>query len=214
MMSMFSGIIETKSLIVKYKKDTRTLELERPSFFEDLKKGDSLAVDGICLTIESLSDKSISFDLGEETLKVCDFALRKWENHVFNLERSLKFGDRVHGHYLTGHIDGLAPLISKNTGKKEWIFQLPQQFKPYLWPKGSIALNGVSLTINAVMRENFISVHLIPETLNRTNLSYLNVGDLIHVEADFMAKAIYHQTAQKKLFMAQTSYDKKRGMEC
>ena len=203
---MFAGIVETKALMINTQRKSSGLQLtvEYPPCFEDLKKGDSLAVDGVCLTVESLSDKGLSFILGKETLEVCSWFSRKWEKHVFNLERSLRVGDRIHGHYLTGHVDGLGRLVSKNEKSSGWIFEFSRQLKPYIWTKGSIALNGVSLTVNKVKkRKSLLAVHLIPETLRRTNLCHLEVGDIVHMEADYMAKAIYHYLAGNRKYIAQ-----------
>ena len=203
---MFTGIVEAKALGVNFQKKSSGLQLtvSRPSFFKDLKKGDSIAVDGVCLTTEALSSSHISFTLGQETLEICDWFSRKWENHAFNLERSLKMGDRLHGHYLTGHVDGLGCLVSQNRDSSTWTFSFPRQLHPYIWSKGSIALNGVSLTINKVQeKKNTLTVCLIPETLKRTNLYHLKVGDMVHIEADYMAKSVYHHFARKHKYVAE-----------
>ena len=206
---MFAGIVETKVFIIdiQEKPSGTQLTVERPSFFKDLKKGDSVSVDGVCLTVEALSNKGISFILGRETLEICSWSSRKWETHAFNLERSLKVGDRIHGHYLTGHVDGLGHLVSKNIKSSGWVFHFPYPLQVYMWKKGSIALNGVSVTINKVEKEkSLLMVHLIPETLRRTNLCHLEIEDIVHIEADYMAKAIYHHLAEKRSYIAKNEY--------
>ena len=203
---MFTGIVETKVFRVDFQKKSSGFQLtvSRPPFFKDLKKGDSMAVDGVCLTIEALSPDDISFTLGQETLEICDWLSRKWENHSFNLERPLKMGDRLHGHYLTGHVDGLGCLVSQNRDSSIWTFSFPRQLHPYIWSKGSIALNGVSLTINKIQeKESCLTVCLIPETLRRTNLCHLKIGDKVHIEADCMAKSVYHHFARVRGHIAE-----------
>ena len=211
---MFAGITETKAFAIDTQKSSKGihLKLERPTFFKDIKKGDSISVDGVCLTVESFSDKHLTFFLVKETLKICSWFSRNWTNHAFNLERSLLIGKRIHGHYVTGHVDALVQFVKKNKKSSEWVFQFPHEIKPYLWLKGSITLNGVSLTINKVGRKNF-TTSLIPETLRRTNLFDLNVGDKVHVEADFIAKAVYHQLASQRLYVAKKEKSRKEEQE-
>ncbi len=189
---MFSGIIEAKVKLRFREADTSRkvvrIALERPKDFDDLKIGDSVAVNGACLTIESFDDTKIQFALGAETLSLLKGFEGKSE---YNLERSLKYGDRVHGHFVTGHVDGLGKVIESRADGDCWQLKVgvPESIMPFVWKKGGITLHGVSLTINDVV-DNMVSVCLVPETIKKTNLSDFKVREMIHVEADYMAKAI------------------------
>lgn len=167
------------------------LAVERPLHFESLLAGDSIANNGICLTLESFTDDEMSFCLGPETLQVT-----KWEPVVgerVNLERSLRFGDRVHGHLVSGHIDdvGFVSEVSDGPETRTLIIEMNRGMLPFVWRKGSVAVHGVSLTINNVEGHHF-TVGLIPETLKRTNLGELKKGSRVNLEADAMARAWYH----------------------
>lgn len=201
---MFSGIIESTSTVFQSNAGEGSLiriRIQRPFEFTDIKIGDSIAVNGICLTVETFSDEMIQFALADETLKILQMNPREAQTIVgrkLNLERSLKFGDRIHGHLVSGHVDSLG-TVTRADAQGE-IFYLDVDVAPevkfYLWKKGSIALNGVSLTVNKI--ENLassdgarISVCLIPETLQRTNLGELQCGQKICVEADYFAKGLH-----------------------
>jgi riboflavin synthase len=197
---MFSGIIEACSPIVKVdaRGDLLTLFVQRPSQFDDIHLGDSIATNGVCLTVESFSDQQIQFTLGQETLKVTDWTRDKLLQKPVNLERSLKFGDRVHGHFVSGHVDATTKLVELSKGES-WNLRFSKNTlnSKMIWPKGSVAIQGVSLTINEVTATDF-SVCLIPETLLRTNLKNINVGDVVNIEYDTWAKAFVHFQEQRE----------------
>lgn len=188
---MFSGIVEAKEQIVEWYSlsETYHLKVARPLFFDDIKIGDSICVNGVCLTIESFNDKILSFTVGPETLKITNWNKNLKINSYVNLERSLKFGDRVHGHMVTGHVDetALVKNIFDNTSTREIVVELTN-VSPYIWRKGSIAINGVSLTVNSVNSQT-VSVCIVPETLRKTNLNELKVLDRVNIEYDYLAKA-------------------------
>lgn len=190
---MFSGIIEATSPSLQFESLDRSyrLVLRRPSFFEDLRTGDSIAVDGVCLTVESFDAGTMSFVVGFESLRILGWDPEFVKSHEFNLERSLRMGDRIHGHWVTGHVDSRATVIDRRPEGESLVlsFRIPASVLPLVWHKGSVALNGVSLTVNSV-ENDVISVCLIPETLKRTNLGALKVGDLVNVEPDMLARAI------------------------
>ncbi len=191
---MFSGIIEETSELIHFKQRQNIYELclSRPKSLNDLKKGDSVSVDGVCLTIENRTRRKITFAVGPETLRVTGWHRFSDEREkVFNLERSLPFGTRIHGHFVTGHVDGVGQIVNKVNGFEicRLTLHLPENLMPLVWSKGSLALNGVSLTVNAV-RKNEVSLDLIPETLKRTNLGELQIGDKVCVEMDMVAKSI------------------------
>lgn len=190
---MFSGIIESTQLIKNTKSANQVVQIEiaRPSFFQDLKIGDSIAVNGVCLTLESFTEDSLFFTLGFETLSVLKWSASDLKNKRVNLERSLQFGDRIHGHLVSGHVDALAKTIDRQQQGDCVIFwfEIPQNVRPFIWTKGSVAVQGVSLTVNQV-RENSFSVCLIPETLRKTNLSQIQVAEPVNLEADYLIKGL------------------------
>jgi len=192
---MFAGIVEAESPVLNVRARDRVLELHvsKPDHFDDVKIGDSIAVDGVCLTVEFVENETLQFALAPETLKVTSWTEDRLRRASVNLERSLKLGDRLHGHVVSGHVDSQGEIIlAEESGESRWLHvRMPIQMKPFVWPKGSVALNGVSLTVNEVEDLHF-SVCLIPETLRRTNLARLQVGDLVNVEVDPMARGLVH----------------------
>lgn len=189
---MFSGIVECFQPVreVKDLDGSFLIKVQRPQDFDDIKVGDSIALNGVCLTVQSFDSENIFFVVGVETLKVTRWTLEKFKTQNFNLERSLKVSDRMHGHWVLGHVDVVTSLLNKieQSGCLILRMALSQAMAPYIWPKGSVALNGVSLTINDVGSDYF-EVCLIPETLKRTNLKDLNIGDSINMEWDAYARA-------------------------
>lgn len=190
---MFSGIVETQTLVLGLKKTppSAKLSLQRPSNFDDIKNGDSIAVNGVCLTVESFNSESMEFTLGPETLNVTGWDEDLYVGNKVNLERSLRAGDRMHGHLVAGHVDCMGEVKSFEELGDSWELwvSFPESFRPYLWKKGSVAVNGVSLTVNEIAADVF-QVTLIPETLRITNLNELKVGDRLCLEADSMARAL------------------------
>lgn len=194
---MFTGIVEAQTKILSqshFDKSVR-LNLQKPNTFNDLKIGDSVAVNGICLTVEKFDEQSILFCLGAETLKLIGNSFEAWSKQSINLERSMKFGDRIHGHLVTGHVDFVAQVRRSYQDGECWQMQIaiPEKYKSYFWKKGSICLAGVSLTVNEIVTEKdfyLIDVCLIPETIKKTNLAQYKVNDFINVEVDYFAKAI------------------------
>ena len=197
---MFSGIIESTARVTSARERDEVLELtiERPAGFDDVTLGDSIAVDGVCLTVERFDHASLQFALGAETLRVTGWSIPRLTQNPRNLERSLRMGDRIHGHLVTGHVDAQASVASADRQGEnlKLVIQTPAALRPYVWSKGSVAINGVSLTVNRVTRETF-AVGLIPETLKRTNLGDLKAGDLINLEVDNMARGLVHQAEFK-----------------
>lgn len=199
---MFSGIVEAVEPIIAAVPLPGAVRIvvKKPQFFDDLQNGDSIACNGVCLTVESFNDNTIGFALAAETIRVLrgrlDFSgldeaqlAQSLVGQKLNLERSLKLGDRIHGHLVSGHVDSMAQLLSKQYSGESLIlsFKVSQSVRPYIWNKGSVTLNGVSLTINE-LNQDLLSVCLIPETIKRTNLSILEINDQVTVEPDYMAK--------------------------
>ncbi len=202
---MFSGIVESFAPLIRSERGNQVtfFSLKRPAHFDDLRTGDSIAVNGVCLTLESFDEETMQFALGPETLKITGWGQFVESSHSspslpsFNLERSLRFGDRIHGHLLSGHVDAMGQVTSLSPlGEAlEMVVVAPEEMSPLLWKKGSVGINGVSLTVNQVSYSNnqvVFSVCLIPETLRRTNLGGLQAGDPVTLEADSMARALWH----------------------
>jgi riboflavin synthase len=191
---LFAGIVEHKGNVnaAFYRaQDLLEISVCRPQDFLDLAKGDSVAVNGVCLTLESFTSNSMVFAIGPETLRITHWTDKKLLNSTVNLERSLRFNDRIHGHLVSGHVDGLGTIIEVVDGSetRKMRVRFPSSFRIWIWSKGSISLNGVSLTVNAVDEEE-LEVGLVPETLLRTNLGSLQVGDSVNIEVDANAKLV------------------------
>ncbi len=196
---MFTGIIEeqAKSLEVHQGEQAIKVRMQRPSSFDDIKEGDSIACNGVCLTVESFDQNFMDFTVGFETLQITGWTVETLQSMIWNLERSLKFGDRIHGHLVSGHVDGQVKLLERKMEGECLIlnFDLPERYKKTLWKKSSVTLNGVSLTVNEVENGSF-SVCLIPETLKKTNLEHLQPGDWINIETDYYMKGLLNSQGE------------------
>lgn len=195
---MFSGIVEAKVQILNLtaKDQAYQLSVQRPDHFQDIKLGDSICTNGVCLTVESMDSVQLTFTLAAETIKVLRFDPQVFKKHKVNLERSLKFGDRIHGHMVTGHVEDLAQVIrSEAEGDSWWLdVRVNERYAKYLLHKGSVCLNGVSLTLNSVQpageRQIQLSVCLIPETVAKTNLAEYAAGEWLNFESDYFVKSM------------------------
>lgn len=196
---MFSGLIESVKKIeeIIWGEQSLSLWIGRPAEFKDIKIGDSIAVDGVCLTLEELTEAQMKFTLGAESLKIL-FLMKdpaslekKLIGKSVNLERSLKWGDRVHGHLVSGHVEALGTVVQSRPLGDSWILEVscPSELKAFILKKGSIALHGVSLTVNEFTNST-VQVCLIPETIRKTNLAALRPGDQIHIETDLNIKSL------------------------
>ncbi|MBU2495663.1 MAG: riboflavin synthase [Candidatus Omnitrophota bacterium] len=183
---MFTGIIEEVGKVKETAGKKGVLVLE--TRFPDLRAGESVAVNGVCLTVSRTEKGLASFDLSPETLKKTGLGRLKIGRPV-NLERALRLGDRVGGHLVTGHIDGKGKIMAvRKTGPgKEVTILFPAEIKKYLAVKGSVAIEGISLTV-AGLSGNRLSVALVPYTLNKTNLGEKRVGDEVNLEVDIIAR--------------------------
>ena len=193
---MFSGIIENKGIVKEFKKlkDYR-LVLETDINSKEIKKGSSVCCNGVCLTVTSkirLSKKKtkISFDVSNETVSCTNFNQLKIGD-LINIERSLRVGDEISGHFVFGHVDETAKLISskKIGGSYEILFKISKNIRKFMAKKGSVAINGVSLTINNINKDK-ISLNIIPYTWKKTNLHKLKIGERINLEVDMLARYV------------------------
>ena len=192
---MFSGVVEQISPVLELKTQSKNIKLllRRPAAYSSLKEGESISVEGVCLTLESFDKKTMVFSLGPETLKITGWTSKKLKKKTCNLERSITLQSPIGGHLLTGHIDGLAMVkqIKKQGGSLIVQIEIPGEFKNFFFKKGYIALNGVSLTINK-LKGSCLEICLIPKTLKLTNLSYIKKGDLLNFEVDYMFRFFVH----------------------
>jgi len=187
---MFSGIVEELGEVqgIWRRGAVSIIEIKAAKVLEDTKVGDSIAVDGVCLTVTGIRNESLSFEVIPETLKVTTLGRLKISKRV-NLERSLKVGDRVSGHFVNGHIDCIGIIRRKRykTGNLGFEIAVPANLLRYILPKGSIALDGISLTV-AEKSYNTFTVYIIPHTLKNTTLSFKGSSDRLNVEFDILVK--------------------------
>ena len=178
---MFTGIVEATAEILG--NDGGRLRIARPEEFSDLKIGASISVSGVCLTLVGMDEGSMDFNVIEETIKRSTIGDKKPGDHV-NLERAMGANSRLDGHIVQGHIQGTG--VVKETGKR-LIVDLPDALAKHVIEKGSIAIDGVSLTV-ANVDQNLCSVALIPHTAERTTLGSLRIGDRVNIETDVMMR--------------------------
>ena len=192
---MFTGIVEAKGLVSKKtpSREGEKLQISVPEGFnKDLKEGASIAVNGVCLTVTEYSKEQITFDVIKETLRATNLGDLNETSEV-NIERPLKFGDEVGGHLLSGHVSCACNASLNNTeGEVEILVDKPEDWGDYIFPKGYVALNGVSLTVGKVSDDSF-SVYLIPETIESTNLLSIQEGATLNLEVDQAQTSLYEK---------------------
>lgn len=183
---MFTGIIETTGKI--YEQSDGRLKIMAPEIIPDLKKGSSVAVDGVCLTVTDRSDETFTADFMPETAHKTLIAHYQKGDRV-NLELPMKAGERFEGHMVTGHVEGIGKItdIKKKGNAFVLTITLPEDLIKYVVKKGSITVNGISLTVVSVSDGRF-TVSIIPHTWEITNLSLLKTGDAVNLETDIFAK--------------------------
>ena len=190
---MFTGIVEGIGIIKKFEKKTNTrsaakMKVNLGNLAKGLKAGHSVAINGVCLTVTKISKGEAEFEMIGETIKKTDLGNLESGDKV-NIERSLKVGDRMEGHFVLGHIDGTGKIINIEKSPKEiklWI-ELTNDLTKYVVKKGSIAIDGISLTLVDIIK-NKISVCIIPHTIETTNLNSKKIGDKVNIETDILGK--------------------------
>lgn len=196
---MFTGLIEEKGVVRRLKPDGNATDItiEAKQVSQDAKIGDSIANNGCCLTVVAIEGNLLTFQAGSETLSRTNLGTLEPGCFV-NLERSLKVGDRMGGHYVTGHVDGLATVDERNDDGEwaEFWFRVPESLTKQMASKGSVAVDGISLTLVDVERERF-SIALIPHTLEVTTLGSRSIGDTVNIETDLLAKYVAQQMKRK-----------------
>ncbi len=187
---MFTGIVEKSVNVVGVEPRHRCLRITLASDWNDVKLGESVAVNGVCLTVAEIARRALGFDVIQETLDKTNLRLLKAGDAV-HVERSLRIGDRIDGHFVQGHVDGTATLQSQIADEKEWRVTVrpPIELMKFVAPKGSVALDGVSLTVAAVQEQTF-EVALIPTTVKLTTLAAREVGWPYNLETDIISRAV------------------------
>ncbi len=195
---MFTGLIEEIGNVLWIRATDRgtQLQIAAPGISQDIRKGESVAVNGCCLTVTSVRGEQLVFDLLEETLDRTNLrALRR--DSLVNLERSLLASDRFGGHFVQGHVDCAVRVIAlEESGADHRLeLELPADFAHYIAYKGSVAVNGISLTVAEVLPQSF-AVWIIPHTLRSTNLQSVAAGDFLNIEFDLLAKYVERMAAR------------------
>ncbi|MFH1830190.1 MAG: riboflavin synthase [Pseudomonadota bacterium] len=201
---MFTGIIEGVGKVRSIKRKDEALEIEISSDFdlERFNVGDSISVNGCCLTVTSRLGKSFWADVSPETIASSTLGNFK-EGDWVNLERALKVGGRLDGHIVQGHADAVGKVvdIKEHSGSKEFIIEIPANLSRYIVEKGSVAVDGVSLTVNKVNSNRF-SVMIIPHTQLNSTFQYLHRGDRVNLEVDIIGKYV-----EKLTFLDSEQYE-------
>ena len=188
---MFTGIIQTIGKISKIEsKDSNSyivFEVEK-FILDDIRIGDSISVNGVCLSVIKKTEDTFSVDVSNETMRLTTFSVLKVNNNV-NLEKAMILSDRINGHFVSGHIDGTGIIKEKKIEGRSTFFliEFPQDLKKFVSKKGSISIDGVSLTINTIQGNSF-GVNIIPHTLSETIMSEYKEGDKVNIEVDLIAR--------------------------
>lgn len=196
---MFTGIVEGVGIVKKISQDTKNrsafqITINLGKHARGLRIGQSVAVNGVCLSVTNISNTTCDFQMIDETIKKTDLGNLSEGDNV-NIERSLKVGDRMEGHFVLGHVDGVGTIKQIEKKPKEvkvWI-KVPKNLAKYIVKKGSIAIDGISLTVVNTTK-NKASICLIPHTVGVTNFKTKKVGDKVNIETDILGKYIIEQT--------------------
>jgi len=197
---MFTGIIEGFGTIreIRSEGQGKRMTVDADFFLEQTKIGDSVCVSGACLTVVTINDKRFAVDVSPETLAKTTFKSAKIGDRV-NLERALRLSDRIDGHLVSGHIDGIGTVaLKQNIGNAIIVaFKVPEFISHYMIQKGSVAVDGISLTINNCGHDSF-DVSIIPHTAKLTTIGFKKTGDLVNIEADMIGKYVERFVGDKR----------------
>lgn len=189
---MFSGIIEGKAKVIAWNQGSglSRLTIEAPVDVSDVRIGDSISLAGVCLTVVEIQNNKLSFELAPETIRKSKFQFLKLDDYI-NFERSLKLGDRIHGHIVSGHVDAVGKVVSVNNDGETVCLTIayPKTLNGLFAQKGSVAIDGVSLTVGDVFETEF-SVYIIPHTLEVTTLGSLKPDSSVNLEVDMLARYV------------------------
>ena len=194
---MFTGIIQATGIIRNINSHDKgsVITFQSSAFdFSQIKIGDSIAVNGVCLTVISFEKDFFVADLSQETLN-CTSYKDAFEGKVVNMESALKLNQGIDGHLVSGHVDGIAKINDKYQEGESFRFQIepPGELRKYIAKKGSVTLDGISLTVNNINEKEF-NVNIVPHTLENTNLSSLEIGDKLNIEVDMIARYVEQLT--------------------
>jgi len=197
---MFTGIIEGLGTIreIRSEGQGKRMTVDADFFLEQTRIGDSICVSGACLTVVMIDGKRFTVDVSPETLTRTTFGNAKIGNRV-NLERALRLSDRIDGHLVSGHIDGIGTvLLKQNIGNAIIVsFKVPEFISHYMIQKGSVAVDGISLTINKCSLDRF-DVSIIPHTAKLTTIGFKKAGDLVNIETDMIGKYVERFVGSKR----------------
>jgi len=188
---MFTGIIESIGKIESLNNNGGDIQVSIQydnNKLKNLEFGESISVNGICLTLVNFDDINITFDISRETLvKINPFKVKDY----VNLETSLRFNGKISGHFVFGHVDGIVELIDINQkdGCEVWAIKAPRSLSKYIAKKGSISINGVSLTVNEI-KNGIFKINLIPFTLKHTSFKFNKINDSLNIEVDMLARYV------------------------
>lgn len=195
---MFTGIVEGIGKVENIEKSTKNrsavkMTVDLGNHSKGLKIGQSVALNGCCLTVTKINKSQCNFEMIEETTKKTDLGNLK-HGSIVNIERSLRAGDRLEGHFVLGHVDGVGTItkIQKKPNEVQVWFEIPKKLVRYVVKKGSIAIDGISLTVVDI-KKNLASVCLIPHTIQVTNFKTKMVGDKVNIETDILGKYLLKQ---------------------
>lgn len=195
---MFTGIIQTRGRILaidQTSSDTLAMTIHAPAVLGDVRRGDSIAIDGVCLTVTDFTDQNFTADVMVQTLHLTSLGT-KTTGHEVNVEPAMAATDRFGGHIVQGHVESTA-AITEIESETQWTrmrISLPEQLAPYLIDQGSITVNGISLTVAKVSEPqaaaHWFDVFLIPETLEATTLGTAEIGEVVNLETDLLARHV------------------------
>lgn len=195
---MFTGIIEEMGKVKEVTQNSAQafeFDIEANQVMEDIKLGDSISVDGVCLTVTKFNKSSFQVDVMPETVKATSIKKFKKDSEV-NLERAMLASTRLGGHFVTGHVDGVGEIIDKKRAENAiyYTLEIPSDLNKYLINKGSVTIDGISLTVFGINKQK-LTISLIPHTVEHTVLGKKVVGDLVNLECDLLAKHVEKQLA-------------------
>jgi len=194
---MFTGIIESLGLIKDIVKHEDYWDISVLTNFNDVKIGESISVNGVCLTVTKINDVKLDFQIISESLNMSSLNLLKSGDKV-NLERSMMLNNRLDGHLVQGHVESIGEIVSKNTndGETKIEIKIDSEIIKYCIYKGSIAIDGISLTISKIF-SNSIEISIIPYTLDNTTLGIKDIGSFVNIETDMIAKYVERRLEYK-----------------
>lgn len=207
---MFTGIVEEIGTVLRIERKAKsfTVHIQAEKILEDIQLGDSIAVNGVCLTATEITRSTFQADVMPETFNVTSLSMLAPGSKV-NLERAIAANGRFGGHFVSGHVDGTGTLISKKSMENAlyMVIQIPEKFQVFVMEKGSIAIDGTSLTIFETDGEKII-ISLVPHTQAETILAEKNIGDPVNIEFDMFGKYIYHMLESRKEIKTEITMDK------